>query len=111
MGRALVERAQPSRFLLSALTGFRWKRAMVCSGEGVNCVEPQVPHYGSVGHSFPSCGSFKDGHGLSRDNPIRVSNWDSLTSEPTEAAQVPGKETARLCVSLPPEPDSPSFLT
>lgn len=106
-GSSAVERAQHTPLQLSTLTGFCWKGAVELPGKGVNCGEPRVPHYGSEGHSFPSCGSFRDGsssespdgHGLSQDNLIRVSNWDSLTPEPTETAQVPEEEekAARLC--------------
>lgn len=74
----------------------------------MNCGELQVPRCGSEGHSFPSCGSSRNGsssespdsHGLSRDGLIRVSNWDGLTPGPLEAAQAPEKKAGRLCVCL-----------
>lgn len=74
-GRSRLARHSP--FQLSALTSAG--KDPVFPGEGMNCGEPQVSHYGSKGHSFPSCGSFSNGsssespkgHALSRDSLIQ----------------------------------------
>lgn len=87
-------------------------------GEGMNCGEPLVPHYGWKGHLFPSWGSFSnesssessEGHALSRDSLIRseqlgpsdARNHGNSSGSREEGCQVMCFPSTRACLLFLP---------